>query len=177
MPKSTLSFTIVLRSHTCPNHRLPPWDRERERSPRELCPNRRLVSNRCSQISHLPKLSSSSVGPRKGEIAEKGREPFWFWLEPEHSGNQNQNRSGSTVQNQNGSSSQKSEPSGPPKGESNYEEAVEFDLIVYHNQYCPWVNGNIAAAGCASSVKEIGFNFFYGSYKNLGTSSPEFGQI
>ncbi|KAJ1402025.1 Zinc finger, C3HC-like [Sesbania bispinosa] len=41
---------------------------------------------------------------------------------------------------------------GPPKGESNYEEAVEFDPIVYHNQYCPWVNGNVAAAGCASSV-------------------------
>lgn len=41
---------------------------------------------------------------------------------------------------------------GPPKGESNYEEAVEFDPIVYHNQYCPWVNGNVAAAGCSSSV-------------------------
>lgn len=41
---------------------------------------------------------------------------------------------------------------GPPKGESNYEEAVEFDPIVYHNQCCPWVNGNVAAAGCASSV-------------------------
>ncbi|KAF7842894.1 Nuclear-interacting partner of ALK [Senna tora] len=41
---------------------------------------------------------------------------------------------------------------GPPKGESNYEEAVEFDPIVYHNQYCPWVNGNVAAAGCASSA-------------------------
>ncbi|XP_019432684.1 PREDICTED: uncharacterized protein LOC109339664 isoform X1 [Lupinus angustifolius] len=41
---------------------------------------------------------------------------------------------------------------GPPKGESNYEEAVEFDPIAYHNQYCPWVNGNVAAAGCASSV-------------------------
>ncbi|KAI4300024.1 hypothetical protein L6164_033443 [Bauhinia variegata] len=40
---------------------------------------------------------------------------------------------------------------GPPKGESNYEEAVEFDPIIYHNQYCPWVNGNVAAAGCASS--------------------------
>ncbi|CAL0324881.1 unnamed protein product [Lupinus luteus] len=41
---------------------------------------------------------------------------------------------------------------GPPKGEINYEEAVEFDPIVYHNQCCPWVNGNVAAAGCASSV-------------------------
>ncbi|XP_020229771.1 uncharacterized protein LOC109810669 isoform X2 [Cajanus cajan] len=40
---------------------------------------------------------------------------------------------------------------GPPKGESNYE-AVEFDPIVYHNQCCPWVNGNVAAAGCTSSV-------------------------
>ncbi|CAI8617626.1 unnamed protein product [Vicia faba] len=41
---------------------------------------------------------------------------------------------------------------GPPKGESNYEEAVEFDPIVHHNQCCPWVNGNVAAAGCASSI-------------------------
>lgn len=41
---------------------------------------------------------------------------------------------------------------GPPKGESNYEEAVEFDPIAHHNQYCPWVNGNVAAAGCANSV-------------------------
>ncbi|KAG5016520.1 hypothetical protein JHK85_022656 [Glycine max] len=40
---------------------------------------------------------------------------------------------------------------GPPKGESNYE-AAEFDPIVHHNQCCPWVNGNVAAAGCASSV-------------------------
>ncbi|KAL9328905.1 hypothetical protein ACSQ67_003908 [Phaseolus vulgaris] len=40
---------------------------------------------------------------------------------------------------------------GPPKGESNYE-AAEFDPISYHNQCCPWVNGNVAAAGCASSV-------------------------
>lgn len=40
---------------------------------------------------------------------------------------------------------------GPPKGESNYE-AAEFDPIAYHNQCCPWVNGNVAAAGCASSV-------------------------
>ncbi|KAK2384043.1 hypothetical protein P8452_39017 [Trifolium repens] len=45
---------------------------------------------------------------------------------------------------------------GPPKGESNYEEAVEFDPIVYHNQYCPWVNGNVAAAGCASSTTTTG---------------------
>ncbi|XP_004504550.1 uncharacterized protein [Cicer arietinum] len=41
---------------------------------------------------------------------------------------------------------------GPPKGENNYEEAVEFDPIVYHNQYCPWVNGIVAAAGCPNSV-------------------------
>ncbi|KAL5577305.1 hypothetical protein UlMin_019004 [Ulmus minor] len=34
-----------------------------------------------------------------------------------------------------------------PKGESNYEEAVEFDPIAHHNQFCPWVNGNVAAAG------------------------------
>ncbi|KAK6917144.1 Zinc finger, C3HC-like [Dillenia turbinata] len=38
----------------------------------------------------------------------------------------------------------------PPKGESNYEEAPEFDPIIHHNQFCPWVNGNVAAAGCSS---------------------------
>ncbi|KAJ4703102.1 Nuclear-interacting partner of ALK [Melia azedarach] len=40
---------------------------------------------------------------------------------------------------------------GPPKGESNYEDASEFDPIVHHNQFCPWVNGNVAAAGCNGS--------------------------
>lgn len=38
----------------------------------------------------------------------------------------------------------------PPKGESNYEEAVEFDPIAHHSQFCPWVNGNVAAAGSNS---------------------------
>lgn len=41
--------------------------------------------------------------------------------------------------------------SGLPKGESNYEEATEFDPIVQHNQFCPWVNGNVAAAGSNGS--------------------------
>ncbi|XP_076940917.1 uncharacterized protein LOC143610279 [Bidens hawaiensis] len=36
---------------------------------------------------------------------------------------------------------------GPPNGESKYEEAVEFDPIKHHNFFCPWVNGNVAAAG------------------------------
>lgn len=40
--------------------------------------------------------------------------------------------------------------SGPPKGESNYEEPMEFDPIGHHNQFCPWVNGNVAAAGNSS---------------------------
>ncbi|XWS18673.1 hypothetical protein CRYUN_Cryun32bG0064900 [Craigia yunnanensis] len=40
---------------------------------------------------------------------------------------------------------------GPPKGESSYEEAIEFDPIIHHNKFCPWVNGNVAAAGCSSS--------------------------
>ncbi|OIT00265.1 PREDICTED: uncharacterized protein LOC109228800 isoform X1 [Nicotiana attenuata] len=40
---------------------------------------------------------------------------------------------------------------GPPIGESNYDEAVEFDPIKHHNFFCPWVNGNVAAAGCSSS--------------------------
>lgn len=39
---------------------------------------------------------------------------------------------------------------GPPKGESNYDELVEFDPIIHHNQFCPWVNGNVAAAGSSS---------------------------
>ncbi|XP_078432732.1 IAP-like protein 1 [Wolffia australiana] len=29
--------------------------------------------------------------------------------------------------------------------------AGEFDPIQYHHHFCPWVNGNVAAAGCASS--------------------------
>ena len=37
----------------------------------------------------------------------------------------------------------------PQKGESSYE--IEFDPIVHHNQFCPWVNGNVAAAGSTSS--------------------------
>ncbi|XVF40084.1 hypothetical protein PTKIN_Ptkin01aG0083600 [Pterospermum kingtungense] len=37
---------------------------------------------------------------------------------------------------------------GPLKGESNCEEAIEFDPVIHHNQFCPWVNGNVAAAGC-----------------------------
>ncbi|KAF8369778.1 hypothetical protein HHK36_032199 [Tetracentron sinense] len=40
---------------------------------------------------------------------------------------------------------------GPPNGESNYEEATEFDPIKHHNYFCPWVNGNVAAAGSSSS--------------------------
>ncbi|KAF8411313.1 hypothetical protein HHK36_003860 [Tetracentron sinense] len=39
----------------------------------------------------------------------------------------------------------------PPNGESNYEEPTEFDPIKHHNHFCPWVNGNVAAAGCISS--------------------------
>ncbi|WOH03077.1 hypothetical protein DCAR_0522469 [Daucus carota subsp. sativus] len=38
-----------------------------------------------------------------------------------------------------------------PNGESNYEEAVEFDPIKHHNYFCPWVNGNVAAAGSSSN--------------------------
>lgn len=40
---------------------------------------------------------------------------------------------------------------GPPNGESNYGEALEFDPIKNHNPFCPWVNGNVAAAGGSSS--------------------------
>ncbi|KAL9254972.1 hypothetical protein AKJ16_DCAP16259 [Drosera capensis] len=39
---------------------------------------------------------------------------------------------------------------GPQNGESN-DEIIEFDPIKHHNSYCPWVNGNVAAAGCSSN--------------------------
>jgi hypothetical protein len=68
---------------------------------------------------------------------------------------------------------------GPPKGESNYEEAVEFDPIVYHNQYCPWVNGNVAAAGCASSattgndaIALCGWQLTLDALQSLGNAIP-----
>ncbi|PWA77408.1 zinc finger, C3HC [Artemisia annua] len=41
---------------------------------------------------------------------------------------------------------------GPPNGESNFEEAVEFDPIKHHNFFCPWVNGNVAAAGVSNNT-------------------------
>lgn len=40
---------------------------------------------------------------------------------------------------------------GPPNGESNFDEAVEFDPIKHHNFFCPWVNGNVAAAGVSKN--------------------------
>ncbi|CAI9088978.1 OLC1v1023452C1 [Oldenlandia corymbosa var. corymbosa] len=40
---------------------------------------------------------------------------------------------------------------GPPIGESNYEDTSEFNPIKHHNHFCPWVNGNVAAAGSSSS--------------------------
>ncbi|GKA49491.1 zinc finger, C3HC [Tanacetum coccineum] len=41
---------------------------------------------------------------------------------------------------------------GPPNGESNFEEAAEFDPIKHHNFFCPWVNGNVAAAGVSNNT-------------------------
>ncbi|CAA0808735.1 IAP-like protein 1 [Striga hermonthica] len=38
----------------------------------------------------------------------------------------------------------------PPSGGNNYDEVLEFDPIKHHNHFCPWVNGNVAAAGCSS---------------------------
>ncbi|KAL2476499.1 IAP-like protein 1 [Abeliophyllum distichum] len=40
---------------------------------------------------------------------------------------------------------------GPSNGGCNYDEVAEFDPIKHHNHFCPWVNGNVAAAGCSSS--------------------------
>eukprot|EP01018_Ginkgo_biloba_P030803 Gb_12594 [translate_table: standard] len=37
------------------------------------------------------------------------------------------------------------------KGTTCEEEAGEFDPIQRHRHFCPWVNGNVAAAGCSSS--------------------------
>lgn len=43
--------------------------------------------------------------------------------------------------------------SAPQNGENNYRrEAREFDPIRHHNIYCPWVNGNVAAAGFISDI-------------------------
>ncbi|XP_024959512.1 uncharacterized protein LOC112500295 [Cynara cardunculus var. scolymus] len=39
---------------------------------------------------------------------------------------------------------------GTVNGESNFEEPVEFDPIKHHNFFCPWVNGNVAAAGVSN---------------------------
>lgn len=33
---------------------------------------------------------------------------------------------------------------------------MEFDPIVHHNQFCPWVNGNVATAGCNSCGSSTG---------------------
>ncbi|KAK1278607.1 hypothetical protein QJS04_geneDACA022151 [Acorus gramineus] len=35
-------------------------------------------------------------------------------------------------------------------GETECEEPGKFDPIKHHNPFCPWVNGNVAAAGCSS---------------------------
>ncbi|XP_057515681.1 uncharacterized protein LOC130797203 [Amaranthus tricolor] len=40
---------------------------------------------------------------------------------------------------------------GPPNGDSNFDGA-EFDPIKHHNSFCPWVNGNVAAAGCSTGA-------------------------
>uniref|UniRef100_K3ZQE7 Uncharacterized protein n=1 Tax=Setaria italica TaxID=4555 RepID=K3ZQE7_SETIT len=41
---------------------------------------------------------------------------------------------------------------GATNGENDYEtELPDFDPIKHHNNYCPWVNGNVAAACCINS--------------------------
>lgn len=42
--------------------------------------------------------------------------------------------------------------SGATNGENDYETGLpEFDPIKHHNNYCPWVNGNVAAACCINT--------------------------
>lgn len=42
--------------------------------------------------------------------------------------------------------------SGATNGENDYEtELPDFDPIKHHNNFCPWVNGNVAAACCINS--------------------------
>ena len=42
--------------------------------------------------------------------------------------------------------------SGATNGENDYEtDLPDFDPIKHHNNYCPWVNGNVAAACCIST--------------------------
>ncbi|XP_042411942.1 uncharacterized protein LOC122001324 isoform X1 [Zingiber officinale] len=42
---------------------------------------------------------------------------------------------------------------GTSNGENGYYvENEEFDPLKHHNCYCPWVNGNVAAAGCSSDT-------------------------
>lgn len=49
---------------------------------------------------------------------------------------------------------------GPANGENEYEgEVREFDPIKLHNYYCPWVNGNVAAAGCGSNTVSSSSSF------------------
>jgi hypothetical protein len=42
--------------------------------------------------------------------------------------------------------------SGTTNGENDYEtDLPDFDPIKHHNNYCPWVNGNVAAACCINT--------------------------
>ena len=42
--------------------------------------------------------------------------------------------------------------SGATNGENDYEtDLPDFDPIRHHNDYCPWVNGNVAAACCINT--------------------------
>jgi hypothetical protein len=42
--------------------------------------------------------------------------------------------------------------SGATNGGNDYETGLpDFDPIRHHNDYCPWVNGNVAAACCIST--------------------------
>ncbi|KAL5716319.1 hypothetical protein ACHQM5_018032 [Ranunculus cassubicifolius] len=63
---------------------------------------------------------------------------------------------------------------GPPNGESNYDEPTEFDPIKHHNRFCPWVNGNVAAAGNAD-VALCGWQLTLDAldaFRSLGEHAP-----
>lgn len=52
---------------------------------------------------------------------------------------------------------------GASNRENDYEtDLPEFDPIKHHNNYCPWVNGNVAAACCINTSSSTSSTAFSG---------------